>query len=287
MVERVISTKKAPAPPSLETRIADMLGNENSGSGELSEIITETEQAITKAEQEIAAKRDQVCDLVQCPDPTEINLEIAAAELASKRLDNVLPKLRAKLAAALRIERGGRWHAEHDKVESRRIALNDQTIDFIRRKIALLKEQRALDATIDEFNREVDAVNNGASELNAEQSANRRNGIATDNFYYPYLKSMDHISDGSRVSAPRTWNTSLAAAYAETGMPIPSNVGAIGPDWCNPDYQNARREAVEKEQADLARYHEQAAKDQEERMNREERERFLQQHPNQQIPSAG
>ena len=64
---------------------------------------------------------------------------------------------------------------------------------------------------------------------------------------------------------------SLAAAFAES-MIVPYHPG---PRWSDPDVQARRRADIEKEQREIAAYHDRAARDQEERINREERERFL------------
>jgi hypothetical protein len=47
-----------------------------------------------------------------------------------------------------------------------------------------------------------------------------------------------------------------------------------GDRWCDPDVQAGRRAEIEKQQREIAAYHERAARDQEERLNREERERL-------------
>jgi hypothetical protein len=47
-----------------------------------------------------------------------------------------------------------------------------------------------------------------------------------------------------------------------------------GDRWCDPDVQARRRAEIEREQREIAYYHARATRDQEERLYREERERF-------------
>ena len=63
----------------------------------------------------------------------------------------------------------------------------------------------------------------------------------------------------------------LASAFAQTMMmPQPHPGGR----WGEPENQQQRRAVAEKENAQMAAYHEQATSDEEDRLNREERERF-------------
>jgi hypothetical protein len=76
--------------------------------------------------------------------------------------------------------------------------------------------------------------------------------------------------DSSRELWPLRRSNSLAAAVA-TSMTVPYHPGGA---WADPDVQAQRRAEIQKEQREIAAYHERAASDQEARINREERERF-------------
>jgi hypothetical protein len=54
-------------------------------------------------------------------------------------------------------------------------------------------------------------------------------------------------------------------------MTVPYHPGGA---WADPDVQAQRRAEIEKQQREIAAYHQQAAHDEEERVNREERKRF-------------
>src|SRR5579862_8031737 len=79
---------------------------------ELIELINETEAAITAAESNVMTARERAADVIACPTPLQAcdaMKEAEAAELELARLRGALPKLKDRLAEALRTDRIDRW----------------------------------------------------------------------------------------------------------------------------------------------------------------------------------
>jgi len=74
----------------------------------------------------------------------------------------------------------------------------------------------------------------------------------------------------SRKIWPRRHSGSFAAEFVQ------SMVFALHPGqhWADPEVQARRLAEIEKEQAQIAAYHQRAAKEEEDRINRQEREKF-------------
>ena len=100
-----------------------------------------------------------------------------------------------------------------------------------------------------------------------ELQARGLNGFSRDQ---PSLLESVHLHDwrsGKEIWPPPA---SFAASYVQS-MGVPQHPGAA---WCDPEFISARRLAIVEEQERLALHAQKAAKEQEERQNKELREQF-------------
>jgi hypothetical protein len=269
-----------PNPPSsLEKRVVTVLtGNGNLASAaELTELIRETEVFVQASLDVAEAERIRSLDLVQCPDPGEAHQRIVAARLSAERFSASLPKLRDKLSTALAAETNDRWSADYRKVEQKLNAAVTAFEGFSQHAEAIAQ----MFALAEQVDRAVSDLNGRAPDnehrrlRSVELTARGMSGFTRDN---PSLASTTALPDwdhSARTVWPPRPSTTLAVMAAGMTVPHP------GPAWSTPEVQAQRRAEAEKENAQMAVYHDQAAKDEQDRINRQEVERFRQAHPQQ------
>ncbi|HZV03629.1 MAG TPA: hypothetical protein VE999_00935 [Gemmataceae bacterium] len=248
---------KQPA-PILEQRIASTLANPAATASELSKLVAETELAAHAAEQDVARLREAATDLVAAPDAKAAFEAAELANLTRQRLANVLPKLRERYASADHAERFAAWRAAFQHLAPEHEAISDQINDTIQR---FKNEWTELAERVALHNAEAEQVNNLARAIDEYNHFNH--------LHLPQL--FDSATDQRKWGAPKV-NGSFAASFAQS-MIFPSGPGDR---WSDPEVQAQRRAEIEKEQARLADYYTQQGKAQEERLNREEAERFKQ-----------
>lgn len=145
----------------LEQRIAAALANSNSA--ELAELTSETESAITLADQAVSQARESALDLAT--DPKTAHAAIVEAELSRDRLKTVLPKLRERLASTLQAEQHSKWLANYRQLSAERDQLDAEFAESFPRLATQL---------VDLFDRVSDCdlacrrVNHEASEFSGE-----------------------------------------------------------------------------------------------------------------------
>lgn len=253
----------------IEQRIVAALANENAGSDALTELIRETEQAAQTFEQTANQERAKALDLSS--DPKAAHERVVDAEISRDRLNTALPKLRDKLTEALAKEANDRWWSNHKRVKEKL----DEAVTLFKtygEHAEAISNLFALAANVD---KEISDLNGSAPDgVNhrlrpVELEARNLDRFDRDN---PSLSSTVELrswANSGRKLWPRTSSGSFAA-MAVAGMTVPHP----GSHWADPATQRQRREQIEKENAHSAAFHEQAAKDEEARLNREERERF-------------
>jgi hypothetical protein len=260
--------------PTLESRITAMLNNPNSESEALYEIIAATELAIVTAEQTIASERASATDLIGTPSAEAAQQAISRAEAAQinrDRLQSALPALREKLAGALREEAKEKWLADYHRVRQQR----DQAVTLFRayqQHVEAIAQMFALAEVVD---KEVSRINVNAPDgehrrlRSVELEARNMTAFTRDN---PSLSATVELRDwnSGRSLWPCTTSTSFAAAYAET-MTAPYHPG---PRWADVDEQARRRAEKEKRHHEIGEHYQRMTAEQEDRINREERERM-------------
>lgn len=250
---------KSREPPSLESRIAAGLNGGPVSSEQLAELIRETEQALAAAVQEIAALRETAADLVAAPDGEAAFAAVERAQISRDRLTAALPRLKAQLSAALAQERHARWLAEYSKSIPEHDALKDKIAEVYPR---ILDELDELEDLITDYNGKADRINTIASALPNEHRRLPLLSLGT--------------ASAAKWGPPGVVNNELAVTLASgmtPAMPHPSD------RWWDPTHPTvaAQRQAMVQEREAIAAHHERAAKEQEARENREERERFARQ----------
>ncbi|MEH6950711.1 hypothetical protein V4R08_05100 [Nitrobacter sp. NHB1] len=258
---------------SLEQRISVALNDENASSAAWTKLIDEVEAAAAAADATATNLRSESLDLVSMPDIGDVHHRIVNAEMTRDRLSNIMPKLRDKLSAALYAERCERWYADCECVQARL----DEAMSMFRGypdHAQAIADTFALAAQVDT---EVDRINASAPDgvhTRLKPVELQARGLDRFDRNHPSLAATVELGcwdDSSRKLWPLRHSNSLAVAVAAS-MIVPYHPGG---SWADPDVQALRRAEIEKQQGEIAAYHERAASDQEERLNREERERFV------------
>jgi signal transduction histidine kinase len=160
----------------------------------------------------------------------------------------------------LRSEHADKWSADANKVEAKVNAVAKQVARYC--EWAELITAALLEA--EAVNREVDRVNGCAPD-----GINRRiDKVELAQFKTLVLPDPQH-PNRNLWPAPKP---SIAEIYAQ-GMAAPAHPGAA---WASDEWQRRRAEAARAEQQRQAEYYANLTRQQEERQNREERERFAQ-----------
>jgi hypothetical protein len=261
----------------LEQRIIATLGNTNAGSQELAELIGEVEQAAATADQTITTERAKLLDLTQCRDPDEARERIAVLVTSRDRLTAARKPLADSLSAALAAEQKDRWWSEYRKVKTKLDAAVTAYKDYQQHADAIV----SLFGLAAEVDREVSRLNETAPDgidrrlRSVELTARGMGSFSRDQ---PSLSSQTILPRWD-ASARNLWParpaTSLAAEVAAS-MLAPPHPYPQG--WGDPVERERRREAIERDQARSATFHESAARDEEDRKNTEAREQFAQAH---------
>jgi hypothetical protein len=255
---------------SLEERIVAALGNPNNGSDALIELIEEVETAATTADQVAIDERTKSLDLVH--DPHQARDRIAAAELTRDRLKTQLPKLRDKLAGALRSEEHERWLSDFSRVRQQR----DDAVSLFRDYQQHAEAIAHMFALAEQVDKEVSRINGSAPDgehrrlRSVELEARNLEHFTRDN---PSLASTVELrawDNSGKTLWPLTSSGSFAAAFASS-MTAPAYSPA---DWSKPEYQAQRRAEKEKNNREIGKNYQRMTEQQEDRINAEERERF-------------
>jgi len=261
------------APPTLEQRIVSMLDNPNAGSETLEDLIREVSDAAATAQAGAVEARAKLTDLVASPDPRAAREAVAELETTQARLQASLPRLREKLSSAIQIERTAKFWEDHKHVKARLEIAVEQFKTFDQHSQAIVR----IFLLAAEVDKEISALNSFASEIgidrrlrSVELTARSMMQFTRDNPSLTTTTTLPDSNHSAKTIWPQRSPTAMAAEFAQTMM-APSHGGA---NWSSAAELARRRAAIEADQARSAAYHEQAAKDEEERINREERERF-------------
>jgi hypothetical protein len=269
---------KQSSPNALEKRVVAVLGgNGNLPSvAELQELIRDTAESAQANFDAAESERVKALDLVSCPDPAEAHERIAAAKLSAERFSVALPKLRDKLRSALAAEEKDRWWSDYKKVKTQL----DEAVTLFKtydEHAQAIAQMFALAATVDKTISDLNgrAPNDEHRRLRSVEQTARCLTLSREN---PSLASQTILplwNHSSRTLWPQRPSTGMAADFAQSMMPAPHP----GARWGEPDERERRRAEAEKENAQMADYHQTAQKNEDDRINAAERERFRQAHP--------
>jgi hypothetical protein len=110
----------------LERRIAAMLSDDTITSAALSELITETETAITAADEAAEEERLKALDPAVSPDPKAARGAMEDAAFARDRLKTLLPRLQRRLPQVRHNEELAAWIKVYNELIPRRDALAEE-----------------------------------------------------------------------------------------------------------------------------------------------------------------
>jgi hypothetical protein len=269
MIEKVTMNKSA---TTLEQRIVAALGNPNSASDTLIELVREVEQAAAIADQTAADERAKAVDLTQSPDPKAAHERVVEAELRRDRLRGAMPKLRDKLADAIASEARERWSADYRRVRQKR----DEAVTLFKTYSEHAEAIARVFALAEQVDREVSRINGSAPDgihdrlRSVELEARNLERFARDQPEIAKTLQLPDFVGSNRMLWPRTSAGSLAAEFAQS-MIAPDHPG---PRWGDDDTRQERRREFEKETQRLGEFYQEQTAAQEERENAEERERF-------------
>ncbi len=140
----------------LDQRIASALSDAKISSGELTELITETETAFAAAEVTAQAEREKALDPIASPDTDEAERSLRAAELSRDRLRSSLCRLRLRFDEVAMAEYTAHWEADYEALEARQNALAKEfsekyqkltLCDLFRRALAIDEERSRVNGT--------------------------------------------------------------------------------------------------------------------------------------------
>jgi hypothetical protein len=134
----------------LEERIASALADDAIRSARLSELITETRDAIEAAEQKAEQERTIALDPLRSPDAAKAREAMASAEFARDRLRTVLPRLEERFEKVRRVEIKTRWVASYEitkaKVDEAAAELKALYLEFVNKFVTHMLRIRQIDA---------------------------------------------------------------------------------------------------------------------------------------------
>jgi hypothetical protein len=261
MIERrKISEGALETEQSLEPRVIAALTSDDMPSGDLEMLIGEIEAAV--AAFDIAAREEHALalDILAAPDANAARERAVLAELHRDRLRNAIPQLQAKQAAALRVEYHEKWLSKYRRVEAKR----DAAAEKFARYPELAGEIRELLQSAEEVDREVSEVNGSAPDGEHRRLAKVSDPRISNNLVLPCWEQ----------SGRNIWPTRTSGqAAAEFAQSMAAHSYYAGADWWRLEEQKATERRAEAER--MNRHYEQMTREQEERINKEERERFL------------
>jgi hypothetical protein len=237
----------------LEARIAGALGNGNQGSEDLFELIADVEAAAVDAAATAEREKARALDITAAPDASKAHERVATAVLIRDRLNAVLPRLRARLAAATATERRERYRADYKRIKEQRDAAAKQ-----------LEHACALAEQIAAACREAERVDQEISRLHGSAPNDAMERLASVELYARNLEAFTtntpSLLENTRLFDWETGKSiwpppapSLAAGYAAT-MSFGHDPRYSG-DWWRVQQQDQERQA-----ANAARWNEAEAK---------------------------
>jgi hypothetical protein len=264
-------------PPPLQSRIVTVLDNPNASASELSELVAETELAIVTADETIASERASAADLTSTPSAEAAQQAISRAEAAGlnrDRLQSALPRLRDKLATSLECERHDRWLSTYQQAKTERDALAEEFAStyptIVAQLVDLFNRVQQCDQKCAEVDSTASAMQNEHRRLTKTELTAR--GLEAFSQDRPEIAKTVQLPDFD-ISSRKLWpplTLSLAEHYAALSM-APYHPGAA---WCEPEYQARRRADQAKQNRELSEHYARMTAEQEDRINREEKEHF-------------
>src|SRR5262245_53427041 len=249
-------------PTTLDQRIGQALDGKVVAADDLQHLIGEVEAAIEGADKIAKQERERSLDPMASPaDAEQAAQRAVVVELKRDRLKTALPRLQEKHSEARRIESADRWHAIANKVEIAVDAVVEQLAHYRQWADQIVAVLREAEAT----NEQVARIN-GVVPDGIDRRVGKVDLAWAQNLVLPDPGRPDH----NLWPPPRP---SFAESYAAS-MAVAPHPGA---DWARAQAANA--DTIRERQRRQGEYYENLTREQEERQNREERERFSRRQP--------
>jgi hypothetical protein len=248
----------------LERRIATALEDETT-SADLIVLLDETEAAIAAASTAAEAEREKALDPLLSPDPAQARAAMEDAAFTRDRLRAVLPRLEQRLTEVKAAEYAAIWEPEFQEVKVTRDELATELRELYPRLATQLAD---LFYRIEAADKEVSCINGSAPSgdhrrlLGVELTARNLASFSTARPSIMKELKLPHFDHSDRMVWPPP-STPLAV-LASQAMPAPPHSG--GDWWRGRDERAAAQRA---EQARVAAYYEEQARQREEREERE------------------
>jgi hypothetical protein len=235
-----------------EQRISTAL-TEPTTAADLAELLNDTDLAIIEAEQHAAAERDKSLDPTRSPDPIAARAAMEDALFMVGRLKTMRPRLSSRLQAATQEETVRDYVSKRNALAPERDRLEQALAETYSAAVGSLVD---LFANIRRFQRQTAAL--GDLPANVMPLPPIRGLRLLDNCVLP-----DPAKPERSIWPP--------PQFAAFDMGIPPHPGAA---WADPLVQQRKHDELAAEQQRHADFYSTAAKEQEERLNREEKQRF-------------
>jgi hypothetical protein len=251
---------------SLEDRLGVALADETASASGLAALVAECEQAID----EIESDWEAAFDVRRWPDAKEALAHREGCAFRSDRLKSLLPELRQRHQQAAEAEQLAEWMLDADRLEAERDALAQKWTEtypaLVDKLIELLTETAALEQKISALHQRRQA---GVSRhLSGPEVTARR----LERFDRGHPPIPDRLVLPDWINSARTvWPPPPQRDFSVLAVP---HHPQFSPDWSSPEVLAAREEAARADRERAAKYAEWQTRVQEERVNREERERF-------------
>jgi hypothetical protein len=244
----------------LERRISAALTEPRTAT-DLADLFEQTDLAVVAAEEFAKDEHDKALDPLASPDPQAARQQAEDAAFMANRLRTLRPRLLARLQQVTAQEALETYRAKQSELAPERDALERELAetyeDAAAKLVDLFSRVRAFQQRAQ---RELGDPPPGVSVLPALDAR------VLDKCVLPEFEHPDR-----NVWPPRS---TFASDYVSS-TPFDSHPGQF---WADPDVQARRHAELLVEQQRNAEYHEQAAREQEERQNRTLREQFAQRH---------
>jgi hypothetical protein len=244
----------------LEQRISAALTDGRITSENVYALIEETTATIAEGEVGSAEEREKAFDPARSPDPRAARQKMEDALFLVGRLKTLLPRLETVACEVRKREQVAAYAAKRDALQAEADAIEEQLVQIYGECSERIVDafERA-SAFQDRVRQELPAIPPGVAAFRKFDSSVAR-----------MLRDVVLAAlDGRQTLWPQQSTGAFAAEFAQSMV-----VSHPGADWSHPNVLAQRRAEAEQVRRRQADYYQEQTKQQEERINREERERF-------------
>jgi hypothetical protein len=259
------------AEQTLEQRLGAALADETASASELAVLVAEAQRAIMDAEDEAKAEGQNALDWTRSPDArAAARSRVEDAQSPIDRLQTLLPRLQARQREVAAVEEVAKWEADYLRCEAERDALATELAEAYPRLMAMLAD---LFARLDACHRECVRIGSSRPRYESRRLQGpelKARGLERFTRDEPSIAQNLRIPDWAN-SAKTVWPPPRQRDFSVLAVPHDPRFSA---EWSSPEVMAAREAAARAENERMSGHYEAQTKAQEDRINREERERF-------------